>query len=117
MAATLRDEARIHRLWYDMRSQALFTESFRADVRELDHGLERMIWRMVLKYAELAGSPPAVSPTMAYAVFDGLFQQSLLAHLSGDVTAADELRRNVQSVLVGLMLVRTEPDSDMARTR
>ena len=114
MAATLRDEARMHRLWYDMRSQALFTESFRSDVRELDHGLEQMIWRMVVRYAELAGLPPAVSPTVAYAVFDGLFQQSLLAHLSGDLTAADELRRNVQSVLVGLMLVshRTPDQTD-----
>jgi len=116
MAGTLRDEAHMHRLWYDMRSQALFEPSFRADVRELDHGLEQMIWRMVGKYAELTGLPPAVSPTVAYAVFDGLFQQSLLAHLSGDVTAADELRRNVQSVLVGPMLVRPGPDSDMART-
>jgi hypothetical protein len=87
-----------------MRSQALFTESFRSDVRELDHGLEQMIWRMVLRYAELAGSPPAVSPAVAYAVFDGLFQQSLLAHLSGDLSAADELCRNVQSVLVRLVL-------------
>ncbi len=105
MAATLRNEATMHRLWYDMRSQALFTESFRSDVRELDHGLEQMIWRMVVKYAELAGLPPAVSPAVAYAVFDGLFQQSLLAHLSGDLGAADELCRNVQSVLVRLMLV------------
>ena len=107
MAATLRDEARMHRLWYDMRSQALFTESFRSDVRELDRGLERMIWRIVTRYAELAGRPATVTPTIAYAVFDGLFQQGLLAHLSGDPAAVDQLRRNVQSVLVGSMLVPT----------
>ncbi len=104
MAATLRDEAHMHRLWYDMRSQALFEESFRADVRELDHGLEQMIWRIVSRYAELAGAVLAVSPAVAYAVFDGLFQQSLLAHLTGDTSSAGELQRNVQTVTAGLLL-------------
>ncbi len=32
MATTLVDDAVLHRLWYDLRSQSLFEESFRADV-------------------------------------------------------------------------------------
>src|SRR6476660_1544047 len=32
LVASLRDEATMHRLWYDLRSQSLFEESFRADV-------------------------------------------------------------------------------------
>ncbi len=109
MADTLRDEAHLHRLWYDMRSQALFEESFRADVRELDHGLEQMIWRIVGRYSELSAMPLGVSPTVAYAVFDGLFQQRLLAQLSGDPAAAAELERDVKDVLVTLMLDRALP--------
>ena len=109
MAGTLRDEAHMHRLWYDMRSQALFEPSFRADVRELDHGLEQMIWRIVQRYSELSAVPLGVSAAVAYAVFDGLFQQSLLAQLSGNIGAAPELQRNVQDVLVNLML-RGAPD-------
>ena len=56
LAETLRDEATMHRLWYDLRAQSLFEESFRADVAEIDASLERMIWRIVSKYAELAGA-------------------------------------------------------------
>ena len=55
MAATLREDATMHRLWYDLRNQSLFDEAFRADVREIDQSLERMIWRIVTKFAELAG--------------------------------------------------------------
>ncbi|WP_338694186.1 helix-turn-helix domain-containing protein [Bradyrhizobium sp. 26S5] len=40
LAATLRDEARMHRLWYDMRSQAMFEPAFRKDVLEIDKSLE-----------------------------------------------------------------------------
>ena len=104
MATTLRDEAHLHRLWYDMRSQSLFEPSFRADVLELDHGLEQMIWRIVARYADLAGRPVAMTPTVAYAVFDGLFQQALLRHVSGVTAAAAALHANVEEVLVGLVL-------------
>ena len=59
LAETLRDEAPMHRLWYDLRAQSMFEESFRADVAEIDPSLERMIWRIVSRYAELAGATPS----------------------------------------------------------
>lgn len=59
--------------------------------------LERMIWRIVSQFAELAGSPLAVSPEIAYGIFDGLFQQSLVKHLSGDAAAASDLRAQVEA--------------------
>jgi AcrR family transcriptional regulator len=92
LAATLEKDALLHRLWYDLRSQSLFEESFRADVAEIDESLERMIWRIVTRYAELAGQEPTCSSAMAYATFDGLFQQALLRHLSGSELALDGLR-------------------------
>ena len=45
----------LHRLWYDLRNQSLFDDSFRTDVLEIDQSLERMIWRIVSKFADLAG--------------------------------------------------------------
>ena len=99
MAATLAEDATMHRLWYDLRNQSLFDDSYRSDVLEIDHSLERMIWRIVSKFAELAGTPLAVSPSAAYAVFDGLFQQALLKHLAGRADAAPDLGENVQRVL------------------
>ncbi len=99
MAATLRDEAKMHRLWYDLRMQSLFDDTFRGDVQEIDQSLERMIWRIVSKYAELAAVPVAVSKAAAYALYDGLFQHALFRYLGGDESAADVLDHNVQRLL------------------
>ena len=102
MAATLVEEATLHRLWYDLRNQSLFDDSYRHDVTEIDQSLERMIWRIVSKYCDLAAAPLAVSSGAAYAVFDGLFQQALIRHLAGWAGAAQDLDENVQRVLESL---------------
>ena len=102
MADTLREEARMHRLWYDLRNQSLFDESFRDDVLEIDQSLERMIWRIASKYADLAGTPLTVPSSVAYAVFDGLFQQALIRHLAGHDDAARALEESVPQVLESL---------------
>jgi len=106
MAATLVEEATLHRLWYDLRNQSLFDDSYRHDVTEIDDSLERMIWRIVSKFADLAGTPLAVSSGPAYAVFDGLFQQALIRHLAGRADAARDLDENVQRVLDALTVPR-----------
>jgi AcrR family transcriptional regulator len=99
MAQTLRTDAPMHRLWYDLRNQSLFEESFRADVLEIDQRREAMIWSVVSRYAELAGISAGLSPAAAYAILDGLFQQALLHHLAGDEAAAGDLTANVLRVL------------------
>lgn len=48
LAVTLSEDAPLDRRWYDLRSQPLFGESFRADVREIGASPERMIWRIRL---------------------------------------------------------------------
>jgi hypothetical protein len=102
MATTLREDATLHRLWYDLRNQSLFDDAFRADVDEIDQSLERMIWRIVSKFAELAGTPLLTTASVAYALFDGLFQHALISHLVGSAGAARDLEENVQHVLESL---------------
>jgi AcrR family transcriptional regulator len=105
LAATLREDTATHRLWYDLRNQSMFDDSFRSDVLEIDRSLERMIWRVVSRYAELAGVPVTVSESVAYGVFDGLFQQALLAHVTQPGTgAADRLRDGAAGVLESLIV-------------
>ena len=99
MAQTLRTDAPMHRLWYDLRNQSLFEESFRADVLEIDQRREAMIWRVVSRYAELAQMTVTLSPAAVYAILDGLFQQALLHHLAGSEGPADDLAANVIRVL------------------
>jgi AcrR family transcriptional regulator len=99
LVATLREEGNLHRLWYDLRSQAMFDEPFRADVLEIDESLERMIWRIVTRYAELADVPMTATSSVAYATFDGAFQLALLRHLAGQPNALDDLRAHALLVL------------------
>lgn len=102
MAQTLRTDAPMHRLWYDLRNQSLFQESFRADVLEIDQRRQEMIWRVLDRYASLAGGVVGLSPAAAYATLDGLFQQALLHHLAGEAGAAEGLRADVVRVLDAL---------------
>jgi AcrR family transcriptional regulator len=103
MARTLRDDAGMHRLWYDLRNQSQFDAAFRSDVTEIDQSIERMIWRIVSRFAELAGRPPAVTSKVAYALADGLFQHALLADLAGNAAAGDELDASVRLLLPALI--------------
>ena len=103
VAATLRADATVHRLWYDLRSQSLFTESFRADVVEIDQRRQDMIWNVVRRYAELRDANPILTPAAAYAMLDGMFQQALLHYLSGRSDAADQLEAAAADALASVV--------------
>lgn len=99
LGETIRTEAHMHRLWYDLRAQALFEDAFRDDVTAIDKSLEDMMWRVVSRYAQLGRKTPAISPEALYALFDGLFQKCLLRHLSGDAQAVPELQAEIRRLL------------------
>lgn len=103
LVETLRDEAPMHRLWYDLRSQSMFEESLREPVAMIDSTLEDMVWRVVERYSELAARPTAVPRAAAYGIVDGLFQQALLGHLRGDEVALSTIVEQVHG-LMPLML-------------
>ena len=103
LAQTIREEAPMHRLWYDLRIQATFDKALLPTVVDLDHQLEEMIWRVVSRYAELAETSAAVPSAAAYSVFDGLFENCLVRHLADDDTAADRLRDQAAWLLTRLM--------------
>jgi AcrR family transcriptional regulator len=103
LGQTVRDEAPMHRLWYDLRSQSLFEEAFRADVSAIEKSLEKMIWRVLTRLSELAGASLRVPSDVAYAMLDGLFQQCLIKHLSGDRKAIAAMQSNVRLVVSQLL--------------
>jgi AcrR family transcriptional regulator len=99
LVTTLVEDAAMHRLWYDLRSQALFEPSFRDDVLAIDATLERMIWQVVSRHAELRDTAVAMPSARAHATFDGLFQQALLRHLTGADDAGQDLREGALQFL------------------
>ncbi|CCH77722.1 Transcriptional regulator, TetR family [Nostocoides japonicum T1-X7] len=99
LTETMRVDTSTHRLWYDMRTQAMFEEGLRPTVVDIDRQLEAMISRVVNHYAVLRGRPLRVSQAMAYAVFDGLFETCLMRHIAGDECAAPRLRAESAQLL------------------
>jgi TetR/AcrR family transcriptional repressor of bet genes len=95
LAETIREEGPMHQLWYDLRNQSMFEPALREVVLDIDGQLEAMIWRVISRYSELAGRPPALDPSTTYGMLDGLFAQSLLAWATGPA----ESREDVLSVL------------------
>ena len=106
LAQTIREEAPMHRLWYDLRTQSMFEEQLRDAVTLIDKTLEEMIWRVITRYAELDGRPVQLEPQVAYGVLDGLFQQALLAYVSGRTEVLSMLVDQVRAVMP-LMLARS----------
>ena len=104
LVETLTDEAPMHRLWYDLRTQSMFDDEYRADVMAIDGTLEQMIWRIIERYSELAGRPPAFSPGTTYALLDGVFEKAVLAYLAEDPDALPDLRQRALDVLPVLLV-------------
>jgi TetR/AcrR family transcriptional regulator, transcriptional repressor of bet genes len=99
LVETVTDEAPMHCLWYDLRTQSMFEEELREAVDLIDVTMRDMIWRVVSRYAELSGRPVAMTPAAAYGVVDGLFQQALLAHVGGDADALPALVTQVHALM------------------
>lgn len=103
LVETISDEAPMHRLWYDLRTQSMFETSLREAVTMIDKTLAEMIWRVVSRYAELSGVPAGRTPAAAYGLLDGIFQQALLGHLTGRAGALDDLAAQVRELMPFLL--------------
>jgi hypothetical protein len=77
----------------------MFEDAFREDVLEVDETIQGLTWRVVTRYASLAGGVPLLDQRATYALFDGLFEKALLHHISGVPTAGEELRDRVRWLL------------------
>jgi AcrR family transcriptional regulator len=98
-------EAPLHRLWYDLRTQSMFEDAFRADVLEIDETIQGLTWRVVTHYAALCGGTTLLDERATYALFDGLFEKALLHHLAGHEDAPVELAARVRWLLPRLVAV------------
>jgi AcrR family transcriptional regulator len=99
LGETLTSEAKVHRLWYDIRAQALYENALRDDVRTIDSSLEDMIWRVVTRYAALGGKKVLISKAATYALLDGVFQRYLLQFLEGNREAASTMIAEVRRTM------------------
>ncbi|SFR47403.1 transcriptional regulator, TetR family [Marinobacter daqiaonensis] len=93
-AWAIENDAHKHRLWYDIRSQALFEEALRPAVQEIEDNLTAM----VLRFLARLGRPNENGQAM-YFLLDGLFRVHLQAALEGDTYAPENLKAAMYEVL------------------
>ena len=99
LTETLKNDAKIHRLWYDLRSQALFDDLLWDDVKQIDSDLEQMVQRIIGRYAALGGSSPKLTSKAQYALIDGLFQSALARVVAGEKNVDIDLQEEMRKLL------------------
>ncbi|GAA6190062.1 TetR/AcrR family transcriptional regulator [Litorivita sp. NS0012-18] len=90
LAQSIRREAETHRLWYDIRAQAMFDPAFRDVVDEIETALIALVGQM---YRRLKLPPEGALP--AYLMLDAGFRFFLQRHLSGDAQAVDQFEAQI----------------------
>lgn len=104
LVTSVQNEPEKHRLWYDIRAQSLFDETFRPAMWAIDRQIEAVITAFFVRLTELSGQTPQVGPGPAYAMLDGLFQRYLMRHLNGDEQACEQFRKELNHVVDALMV-------------
>ncbi len=87
LADSIIDDSMTHRLWYDIRAQAMFDETFRPVVREI----EEMLIGIVADAMTKAGKPADDTVAIQYAMLDGLFLHLMQRHLTRGAQDRDKI--------------------------
>lgn len=103
LVASVEREPEKHRLWYDIRAQSLFDETFRPAMWRIDRQIESVITAFFVQLADLSGRTAQIGPGSAYAMLDGLFQRYLLRHLNGDARACEDFRHALGQAVDAMM--------------
>jgi TetR/AcrR family transcriptional repressor of bet genes len=89
LGESLRNDALLHRLWYDVRARSMFDTSMRECVERIDGQLTDMVWRVMQRFSTLTGRAPQVSRAMAYRLVDGLFEAACVRFCAGERAEAE----------------------------
>jgi TetR/AcrR family transcriptional repressor of bet genes len=92
-------DAAFHRLWYDLRVQGMYLDTYQDSVLQIDALLEDMVWRVVSRFAELSGREVGLPSVVVYGCLDGVFQKALLDHMAGREGVADGLAATARGAL------------------
>ena len=101
---SIAENSQTHRLWYDIKSQALFESEFIESVDEIDNMLADMVDNMVTKAQMLTGKSIALSSLRTYWMLDGFFQHYLRMYLSKQRNALKNYEQDIRDFLEWLVL-------------
>ncbi|NOD64827.1 MULTISPECIES: TetR/AcrR family transcriptional regulator [unclassified Ruegeria] len=92
LAETIQQEAELHRLWYDIRNQAMFDDTFEPVVTEIEELLIGMMAPLAVERTE---------QERLYMRLDGAFRFLLQGYLKGSRPSVKDMRSTFVSVAAG----------------
>ena len=95
LADSIFTDGATHRLWYDIRTQALFDPAFRSAVS----GIEQTLVDVVEQAWVLAGRSAEEYSPLHYAVVDGVFRYLMQRQMLGDKLEQPALAEAIRQVL------------------
>lgn len=98
LSQSIEHDAETHRLWYDIRSQAMFDPAFEEVVTDIEDGLIGL----VATYLERLGRPTDKAETV-YLVLDACFRFHIQAFLKRQDTAPARFERKAVELLAPLL--------------
>jgi AcrR family transcriptional regulator len=98
LAESIYQDAATHRLWYDIRNQALFDPAFRTSVMEIEETLIQVVSRAWC----LAGRDADAFSALHYSVVDGVFRYLMQRQMAGESRDQQALSAEIRSVLDSL---------------
>ncbi|WP_334186608.1 TetR/AcrR family transcriptional regulator [Noviherbaspirillum sp.] len=103
---TIQTSARTHRLWYDIRMQAMFDEKFRAVVNPIQDGMRAFFPALIKKISALLGNAtlPGVDPEFLYLMTDALFFRALQDDVTSNKVACKRFRTSLEELFDSTLL-------------
>ncbi len=95
LASSIIDERRSHSLWYDIRTQAMFDETFRAAAVEI----ENMLIAIVRTAFEKTGHTSFEEVEIHYALLDGVFRFLMQNQIGARPKSHEELAATFKTLL------------------
>jgi AcrR family transcriptional regulator len=103
---TIQTSARTHRLWYDIRMQAMFDEKFRAVVNPIQDGLRTFFPALIEKMSALLDNAPlpGIDPEFLYLMTDALFFRALQDDVTSNKVACKRFRKSLEELFESTLL-------------
>lgn len=95
LSGSIVNDAQTHRLWYDIRTQAMFDETFRPVVDDIESKLIGIVRSAFVK----AGHSDPENVDLSYALLDGVFRFMMQGQFGSSPRSIDELKSIFQGLL------------------
>ncbi|GLT11140.1 TetR/AcrR family transcriptional regulator [Sulfitobacter porphyrae] len=105
LSRSIRRDAETHRLWYDIRSQAMFDPAFHEVVQDIENGLIDIVGEFLTRTGNTHSEA-----TPVYLVLDAAFRFHLQKYLAGDQSMPARFEAQVSMLLASITAAPTSGD-------